>query len=728
MGLAGTLIFSHGSGSPAFAAGLASAAAGASTPFVTVEAESGTLGGGARVRDIVPGGPVPTSATLETEASGYGLVELKSTGDSVTITNNTGKQSSSLVLRASIPDAPNGGGLSASLDLYVNGQMRGPISLSSAQAWNYQNSTTTPDDPHGGGRAIEFYNDFPLFPLPGGPIPAGSTVTLRKDSANTAAVYDIDSVDLEDVAPALTQPAGSLNVVDFGADPTFTRDSTGAIQNTVDAARAEAKTVWIPAGKFMMNSLASGDLNITGVDVQGAGMWYTTLYRKVPLPTPAIFSSQTLLGSGSTLSDVQIDGNARWRGTGGGASSGVQTMGTGWHVNRIWTRHTDANWLSGSNGVVENSRSSDSYADGFNINNSNAPNPDKLGLNITVRNNFVRGAGDDGFATASDAGATGTNGQVDGSKILNNTAVAIVWANGIRIAGGRNIQVMNNLVNSVSSNKAIEIGVFGSTGRPLESATVSGNVTIGGGGWNGSQPGGVRIFSPDKNSMFPNATTNVTMTNNVLRGSLTAGLVIDPTNVNATLNGNTIDGPAKEGVLINAGVNGSGIFSGNIVQNLRSGQTAFSNGSPSTFALSGTNNSWQDGGTSSVRTGQITGYGGKCIDDAGANTADGTAIQLYDCNGSAAQKWTVESDGSLRVLGKCMDVNGQGTSNGSMIQLWSCTGGANQRWQATASGTLVNPVSGRCLDATGPSSANGTRLQIWDCTDGANQHWALPKS
>ncbi|NMO53342.1 ricin-type beta-trefoil lectin domain protein [Actinoplanes sp. TBRC 11911] len=144
--------------------------------------------------------------------------------------------------------------------------------------------------------------------------------------------------------------------------------------------------------------------------------------------------------------------------------------------------------------------------------------------------------------------------------------------------------------------------------------------------------------------------------------------------------------------------------------------------------MSGTNNSWQDGGTSSVRTGQITGYGGKCIDDAGANTADGTAIQLYDCNGSAAQKWTVESDGSLRVLGKCMDVNGQGTSNGSMIQLWSCTGGANQRWQATASGTLVNPVSGRCLDATGPSSANGTRLQIWDCTDGANQHWALPKS
>ncbi|MFE1930906.1 ricin-type beta-trefoil lectin domain protein [Streptomyces sp. NPDC059474] len=40
-------------------------------------------------------------------------------------------------------------------------------------------------------------------------------------------------------------------------------------------------------------------------------------------------------------------------------------------------------------------------------------------------------------------------------------------------------------------------------------------------------------------------------------------------------------------------------------------------------------------------TGQITGVGGKCVDVAGANSANGTPIQLYDCNGSAAQQWTV---------------------------------------------------------------------------------------
>ena len=124
-------------------------------------------------------------------------------------------------------------------------------------------------------------------------------------------------------------------------------------------------------------------------------------------------------------------------------------------------------------------------------------------------------------------------------------------------------------------------------------------------------------------------------------------------------------------------------------------------------------------------TGRITGYGGKCVDVAGAGTANGTAVQLYDCNGTAAQSWTVGSDQTLRALGKCMDVTSGGTANGTKVQLWDCNGTGAQKWQASG-GSLVNPQSGRCLDATGPSSANGTRLQIWDCTGGANQQWTLP--
>jgi beta-glucanase (GH16 family) len=124
--------------------------------------------------------------------------------------------------------------------------------------------------------------------------------------------------------------------------------------------------------------------------------------------------------------------------------------------------------------------------------------------------------------------------------------------------------------------------------------------------------------------------------------------------------------------------------------------------------------------------GRITGYGGKCVDVAAASSANGAAVQLYDCNGTTAQNWTVGSDQTLRALGKCMDVTSAGTANGTPVQLYDCNGSGAQKWQAGSGGSLVNPVSGRCLDAAGPSSANGTRLQLWDCTGGANQKWTLP--
>ncbi|MET7403940.1 ricin-type beta-trefoil lectin domain protein, partial [Dactylosporangium sp. NPDC005572] len=126
------------------------------------------------------------------------------------------------------------------------------------------------------------------------------------------------------------------------------------------------------------------------------------------------------------------------------------------------------------------------------------------------------------------------------------------------------------------------------------------------------------------------------------------------------------------------------------------------------------------------RTGRITGLAGKCVDVAAASTANGAAIQLYTCNGTTAQTWTVATDGTLRALGKCMDVTSAGTANGTKIQLWDCNGTGAQVWQSQSNGTLRNPVSNKCLDVTDNSSADGARLQIWDCFAGANQRWTLP--
>jgi beta-glucanase (GH16 family) len=90
-------------------------------------------------------------------------------------------------------------------------------------------------------------------------------------------------------------------------------------------------------------------------------------------------------------------------------------------------------------------------------------------------------------------------------------------------------------------------------------------------------------------------------------------------------------------------------------------------------------------GPTTAASGPITGIGGKCVDVNGASTANGTPIQLYDCNGTAPQQWLVESNGQL-----------------------------------------LNPSSGKCLDATGNSDANLTRLQIWDCYGAGNQVWSVP--
>jgi hypothetical protein len=125
--------------------------------------------------------------------------------------------------------------------------------------------------------------------------------------------------------------------------------------------------------------------------------------------------------------------------------------------------------------------------------------------------------------------------------------------------------------------------------------------------------------------------------------------------------------------------------------------------------------------------GPIRVEGGKCIDDAGASTNNGTAVQIFTCNRSEAQSWTWNSaDGTLRALGKCMDVTGGALTNGTQIQLFDCNGSGSQEWRWRNQNRLVNPHSGRCLAVTGGSTADGTRLQQFDCNGTAAESWYLP--
>ena len=87
--------------------------------------------------------------------------------------------------------------------------------------------------------------------------------------------------------------------------------------------------------------------------------------------------------------------------------------------------------------------------------------------------------------------------------------------------------------------------------------------------------------------------------------------------------------------------------------------------------------------------------------------------------------WSRPGDGTIRALGKCLDVNGGGTANGTVVQLWDCNGSAAQQWAVSGAQDIVNPQANKCLDTIGGSSADGTRTHIWDCLGVASQKWAV---
>ncbi|WP_370444740.1 ricin-type beta-trefoil lectin domain protein [Amycolatopsis sp. CA-128772] len=132
------------------------------------------------------------------------------------------------------------------------------------------------------------------------------------------------------------------------------------------------------------------------------------------------------------------------------------------------------------------------------------------------------------------------------------------------------------------------------------------------------------------------------------------------------------------------------------------------------------------GGTGGTVTGPVPSAlnTAKCLDDYTASSTAGAVVDIWDCNGSPAQQWTV-GNSAVTINGLCLDVVGNATANGSAVDLWTCNGGGNQQWTGS-NGTLVNPASGRCLDIPGFTTANGTALDIWDCNGGANQKWNFP--
>jgi beta-glucosidase len=70
----------------------------------------------------------------------------------------------------------------------------------------------------------------------------------------------------------------------------------------------------------------------------------------------------------------------------------------------------------------------------------------------------------------------------------------------------------------------------------------------------------------------------------------------------------------------------------------------------------------------------LVGYQALCLDVVDNNNTPGTAVQVYTCNGTIGQQWTIEPDGTIQADGSCLDVRGAGTANTTPVQLYTCNG------------------------------------------------------
>jgi Ricin-type beta-trefoil lectin domain len=132
------------------------------------------------------------------------------------------------------------------------------------------------------------------------------------------------------------------------------------------------------------------------------------------------------------------------------------------------------------------------------------------------------------------------------------------------------------------------------------------------------------------------------------------------------------------------------------------------------------------GGGTTQPTTFIGSLSGKCLSVTGASTADGATTEIWTCNSSASENWTIESNGTIvgGLSGECLEVTGSSTANYAGVDIGTCDGAANQQWTVNSGGTVVGTQSGKCLSVTGAAITNGALTDIYTCNGSASENWA----
>jgi hypothetical protein len=508
---------------------------GANVPWIEMQAEDAVTNATA----------LPASRTkwdanvIQAEAIGRRAVSLLHPGDYVEFT--TKAPANSIVVRYSIPDSPTGGGISATLGLYVNGTRVKSMNLTSHYAWVYNgeyipgtstdtagalslNDPTKPS-PH------TFFDEYNSGPGDGpenqpviGEIPAGAKVRLQRDAQDTASFYVIDLVDFEEVPAPIAMPAGFTSITDPSLGVSIKpNDGIDHADDLEKVLLSGVKKLYFPPGEYIVRKYQAYASNVAldnmGTEIAGAGMWYTRLLGKQAMffcdVTSACSVHDLAIFGDSTARDEPVNGPQK-------AFAGPQGSGTELYdlwieheVAGIWVGNDPDNQKSGpTQGLhIHDVRIRDTFADGINLDNGTS--------GTLVQDCHMRNTGDDAATVwavdwpkcvvsgqcappANDPGEANHPGQgVGNGNTFDRISVQMPWrANCFAAYGGYGNTWKNSTCEDVLTYPGIfvdnEFGAypFGSENVPAPSAsamTTFDNITL-------VRAGGAMFFEPNSAS------------------------------------------------------------------------------------------------------------------------------------------------------------------------------------------------------------------------------------
>jgi subtilase family serine protease len=423
---------------------------GATVPYARYESEDATIGGGAVLRTA----PDFNYALTASEASNQKYVELPSSGSYVQWTINQG--GAGVDMRFTMPDSADGMGLNGSLDCYVNGTKVQTINLSSYFMYQYFQGDQPGDTPNGGQTAFRFDEKHWLLSTP---LKSGDILRIQK--SGDSLVYGVDFVEVEPVPSQITQPANSLSVTSYGATANDSTDDLAAFTACVNAAAAQGKIVYIPAGTFNLNNMwVIGTVAnpLSNMTITGAGMWHTNLqFTNANAESGGISLRMAATGK-LDFSNVYINSNLRSRYDQRAIyKCFMDNFGTNSKIHDFWEEHFECGFWVGDYAhtpaiptdglLIENGRIRNNLADGVNFCQGTK--------NSTVRNCSVRNNGDDGLAMWPDS-TMGAPMEINNSFLYNT--IENNWrAAAIAIFGGSGHQARFNYIKDCFMGSGIRL-------------------------------------------------------------------------------------------------------------------------------------------------------------------------------------------------------------------------------------------------------------------------------